>query len=384
MTTAWPEVALGEVCLITMGQAPSGESYNSEGDGWPLISGAGDFHNGLPKAKKFTSVKTKLCEPGDIVLGIRASIGSKVLADKIYCLGRGVAGLRASVDLEERYLWHWLDAVAEDLAAQGRGATFKQVNKNDVAELKIPLPPLDEQRRIAAILDKADVVRAKRKAALETLETLSLAIFIEMFGDPVSNPMGWPVESLADLVRPGDRINYGVVQPGTFVNGGVPLVRASDINDGFIQETDLKLIAPEIEARYERSRLVGDEILVSCVGSIGAVALVSESHAGFNIARAVARIPLRSDVSREYVAAFIQSPAAQRYFVSELRTVAQPTLNIKQLKELRLPLPPNGQQRAFSKALDELRSIQRRFQFELSEQLELSISLQQKAFQGAL
>ena len=100
--------SLGDVADVVMGQAPSGESYNHEGEGWPLIAGAGDFGESVPVAKKFTTAPSKLCSDGDIVLGIRASIGEKVLADGQYCLGRGVAGLRAKRNLDQRYLWHWL------------------------------------------------------------------------------------------------------------------------------------------------------------------------------------------------------------------------------------------------------------------------------------
>ena len=77
-----------------MGQAPKGESYNTTGVGYPLIAGAGDFGEQTPAAKKYTDAPTKLSRPGDLVLCIRATIGHRNWSDKVYCLGRGVAGLR--------------------------------------------------------------------------------------------------------------------------------------------------------------------------------------------------------------------------------------------------------------------------------------------------
>lgn len=182
-----------------MGQAPSGESYNTEGDGLPLIAGAGDFGEIYPIAKKFTTEASKVCDAGDIVLGIRATIGEKVLADARYCLGRGVAGLRPGNRLEERFLWHWLGHINPLLVSKARGATFLQVNRSDICELPINLPPLPEQRRIAAILDKADALRTKRREALAQLDRLAQAIFVEMFGDPVTNPKGWQKKKICDL-----------------------------------------------------------------------------------------------------------------------------------------------------------------------------------------
>jgi len=165
-----------------MGQAPSGEAYNSDQEGWPLIAGAGDFGEQYPAAKKFTTEASKLSQRGDIILGIRATIGEKVLSDGTYCLGRGVAGLRAHPNLAPNYLWHWLSHIRPFLASKAKGATFKQVNRQDIGELEIQLPPLAEQRRIAEILDRAEALRAKRRAALAQLDTLTQAIFLALFG----------------------------------------------------------------------------------------------------------------------------------------------------------------------------------------------------------
>jgi type I restriction enzyme S subunit len=108
-----------------MGQAPDGDAYNDDGYGWPLIAGAGDFGENHPSPKKFTKEASMLSKPGDIVLGIRATIGEKVISDGEYCVGRGVAGIRAKHELDTRFLWHWLSHIKLQLAAKGKGATFK-------------------------------------------------------------------------------------------------------------------------------------------------------------------------------------------------------------------------------------------------------------------
>lgn len=196
-----PSVPLGEVCEIIMGQAPKGETYNTNGDGLPLVGGASDFGVAFPKPKKFTSAPTKISKPGDIILSIRATIGPKVEADGQYCLGRGVAALRAKSRLDRRYLWHWLTQSTNTLLGKARGATFLQVSSDDIKSLPLPLPPLEEQRRIAAILDKADALRQKRKQAIALLDSLTQSIFLEMFGDPISNPRGLGCVALEDVAE---------------------------------------------------------------------------------------------------------------------------------------------------------------------------------------
>ncbi len=177
-----------------------------------------------------------------------------------------------------------------------------------------------------------------------------------------SLPNGWKQYVLAELVHNGDSINYGVVQPGNDYPGGIGVVRAGDLTSGRIEIGGLKRIDPAIEAQYSRSRLVGDEILIACVGSIGAVALATPELAGCNIARAVARIRCNNNVDRNYLARYLASNKIQQYFASETRTVAQPTLNIRQIKETPVPLPPFPEQKRIAAILDQADGLRRKRQ----------------------
>ncbi|MFT4125124.1 MAG: restriction endonuclease subunit S [Gordonia sp. (in: high G+C Gram-positive bacteria)] len=265
------------------------------------------------------------------------------------------------------------------------GATNRQrVKEESLMALQIPLPPLPEQRRIAAILDHADALRAKRRTALTLLDELEKSIFEEMFGDSKRNIHLYPIARLKDIVREGDKINYGVVQPGVAVEGGVPLVRAGDLEGGYVESRNLRTISSETDERHRRSRLVGDEILIGCVGSIGTIALASHSNSGFNIARAVARVPLDGSVDRQYVAACLRSDTVQNYFRAELRTVAQPTLNIKQIELAEIPLPPLSEQRAFSRNRLKVGTLRARDLWQSSTLDALFSSLQSRAFRGEL
>ena len=289
----------------------------------------------------------------------------------------GVKVLRPKLEADLKYLYHYLRQV--HLPDGGYDRHFKYLKRCEIL-----IPPLPEQRRIAAILDQADALRAKRREALAQLDRLAQSVFVEMFGDPVSNPQAWPRKPLVELIAKDDSINYGVVQPGDDVDDGVPLVRVGDLIDGQVRHENLKRIAPEIERTYQRSRLKGDEILVSCVGSVGVVALASERERGFNIARAVARIRVGDEVVREFLATQLQTTAVQRYFTQELRTVSQPTLNIKQIAETLLICPPLSMQRLFADRLSAVRETRKRLvaSSELTESM--FHSLQYRAFRGDL
>ncbi|MDH4079138.1 MAG: restriction endonuclease subunit S [Nitrospira sp.] len=265
---------LDAVSNIMMGQAPEGESYNLDGEGLPLIAGAGGFGELHPEPKKFTTAPGKTCQAGDIMLGIRATIGEKVLADGTYCLGRGVAGLRAKSGLDERYLWHWLTDAAPSLAAKAKGATFKQVNREDIGELRIALPPLPEQRRIAAIPDKADELRAKRRAALSKLDSLTQSIFLDMFGDPATNPKGWLRESLTSACHCYSGGTPAKEIPGNWT-GSLPWFSPKDlkqhdlfdsedhINESIPSTTSLKLLPADTVAIVVRGMILAHTFPVS-------------------------------------------------------------------------------------------------------------------------
>lgn len=292
-----------------------------------------------------------------------------------------------TVKLDASYLFHWVrsSAFVDDMVRKATGASYPAVSDKIIGQSEIPLPPLDEQKRIAAILDQADELRRKRQRALDRLNQLGQAIFHEMFGDSTSNPKGWKEDSLGSIVRKGDKINYGVVQPGDDVEDGVPLIRVGDLLKPFIDPSKTKRISTEVEANYKRSRLAGDEILIGCVGSIGTVALAHAGLKGANIARAVARVPVNSELAeREFVAEMIRSPLVQRYFAAETRTVAQPTLNISLIVSAPIFVPPLQLQKEFVARISALRSALAGNGKSSVSLDELFSSLQHRAFRGEL
>lgn len=342
--------------------------------------------------RKADELKRSSVRVGDILLVKIGSVGySAVIRDlrgfDFAIIPANLAKITPNPKLiETEYLHKWLTSLEAKRYLEGAASKTAQpaLSLEKIRALPVLLPPLAEQRRITETLDKADVLRAKRRAALAQLDVLTQSIFLDLFGDPAINPRKWPTAPMSSLVRSEDSINYGVVQPGDDHEGGVPLIRVGDLVKGQINHSEIKRIAPAIEENYKRSRLTGDEILVSCVGSIGAIALADHSVKGYNIARAVARIPLADPVRRTFVAAYLRTQFVQNYFTNELRTVSQPTLNIKQLSETLVIQPPVSLQDEFirrSAAVERLRSSQDRSRAELDG---LFDSVQHRAFRGEL
>jgi type I restriction enzyme S subunit len=261
------------------------------------------------------------------------------------------------------------------------GANLPRISPSSLLGIEIPLPPPEAQRRIAAILDKAASLAAAQQRRTELLWRIEASLFGQMSEETACESKKC---TLQDLTADSDKINYGVVQPGNQVDGGIPLIRVGDLMSGGVDRSALKCIDPEIECAYARSRIKGNELLLSCVGSIGTVAEVGPADIGSNIARAVARIPVSEAVNRKWLAACLRSSTIQRYFTNELRTVSQPTLNIKQIEETAINLPPIELQNAFASKLHAVERVCKRSSFSEAQTHDMISVLQSRAFSGLL
>ncbi len=152
-------------------------------------------------------------------------------------------------------------------------------------------------------------------------------------------PDGWRFLPLEDCAVPGS-ISYGVVQPGAPVALGVPIVRVNNFKDGRLDLSDVLRVAPEIEAKYSRTRLNGGEVLLTLVGSVGQVAEVAPSCAGFNVARAVGVIRPARGHEAKWLAICLRSPLSQFLLGSRANTTVQTTINLKDVRALPIPVPP--------------------------------------------
>lgn len=343
----------------------------------------------------FVKDKERLCREGDIILSTANSwnlVGKASWVPELdwpTAAGGFVSLLRADEKaVAPRYLFHWITWARTQAALRSCARQTTNISNLSVpqaSDLRIPLPPLEEQKRIAAILDQADALRRLRRRALDRLNTLGQAIFHEMFVGQSEAECGWQTAALADLAPAHDRINYGIVQPGDHDPEGVPIIRVGDLLTPRVDFAGIKRVSKAIDESYQRSRLKGGEILVGCVGSVGTTVIAPTSFAGANIARAVARIPLNSDVcDPQFVCHQLRSHRVQNYLKKEIRLVAQPTLNIKQIREIEILLPPLELQRRFSSRIDVLQKATTLESSALKNSECLCTSLQHRAFQGEL
>jgi type I restriction enzyme S subunit len=299
-----------------------------------------------------------------------------------------VAGLRARPGLESRYLWHWLTHVAPTLASKGRGATFKQVNREDIGGLVINLPPVAEQRRIAEILDKMDALRAKRRAALAQLDTLTQALFLDLFGDPAINPKGWPeTQSLGEVAEIVSGLTIGRKLNGKATRL-VPYLAVVNVQD---RSLDLSVVK-EVEATKDeilRFRLMPNDLLLTEGGDpdkLGRGTLWNGELPECIHQNHVFRVRLTSeDLDPLFLSWLVGSQRGKRYFLrSAKQTTGIASINMTQLRKFPLLIPPIELQREFARSVVAVEKLKATHRASLAELDALFAALQHRAFRGEL
>ena len=181
--------------------------------------------------------------------------------------------------------------------------------------------------------------------------------------------MGWEFVKLGDLVH--RKIGYGIVQPGANVDVGVPVIKVNNIISGLSNIELLEKTTTDIDARYTRTRLVGGELVISLVGSVGKTAIVPKTFAGCNLVRATGLIDIKDEILAKWVKYYIDSPLGQAYINSNVNTTVQVTLNIKSLVDMPIPLPDHAILEkivAILSSLDDKIELNRRINANLEQQ----------------
>ena len=181
--------------------------------------------------------------------------------------------------------------------------------------------------------------------------------------------MGWEFVKLGDLVH--RKIGYGIVQPGANVDVGVPVIKVNNIISGLSNIELLEKTTTDIDARYTRTRLVGGELVISLVGSVGKTSIVPKTFAGCNLVRATGLIDIKDEILAKWVKYYIDSPLGQAYINSNVNTTVQVTLNIKSLVDMPIPLPDHAILEkivAILSSLDDKIELNRRINANLEQQ----------------
>jgi type I restriction enzyme S subunit len=235
------------------------------------------------------------------------------------------------------------------------GAKMPRVIMAKFWDYEIPLPPISEQRRIVEILDQADRLRRLRADADTKAQHILPALFIKMFGDPLTNPMGWKIGTLGDVC---ERITDGTHQPPPFVENGIPFLFVQNIVKGVINFNTQKFITEETYRSLTRTITPQkDDILYSTVGSYG-VAVVVDTNRLFLFQRHIGHLrPKGALMDSWFLCAQMNTPYVKAQADQRARGLAQKTLNLSEIRQFQVIIPPLVEQKKFKLAMQNFKKI---------------------------
>jgi len=350
-------VSLGEVVAVKGGGTPSRKvtEYWNGDISWATVKDLKTqalcktqesiTRNGLKHSA------SNLIPTGTVITATRMALGRAAITEQDMAINQDLKALFCSEALAPRYLLHFLNANKLQIESMGKGATVKGITLDILLGLKIPLPLLEEQKRIAAILDKADAIRKKRQQAIELTEQFLRSAFLDMFGDSITNPKGFPVGTIRELVSD---VRYGTSsKAGTL--GKYPILRMGNITyTGGWNFSDLKYI--NLSEKEESKYLVkkGD-LLFNRTNSkelVGKSAVYRNdelmAYAGYLI-----RMRPNEFATNDYISGYLNSSHGKATLQHICKSiVGMANINAQELQNIKILIPPIAMQEKYSKLVE--------------------------------
>jgi len=321
---------------------------------------------------------------GAIIVPTRMAVGKAAISSIDLAINQDLKALFPRKSVDTRYLLHVLLASSDYLERYATGATVKGITLDVLKGLKVPLPPLPEQRRIAGILDQADALRRLRRQSLSRLADLGQAMFYEMFGDIAANPKGWPIGTIRDLLA---EAKYGTAEKANTNGRGLPILRMGNLTyHGKLDLTDLKHVDLSVKDYPKYTTKRGD-LLFNRTNSkelVGKTAVVN-----FDGPMAIAGYLIRARTNKRgnphYISAYLNSAHGKAVLRNMCKNiVGMANINAQELQDIVIAMPPVELQNAFASKLDIIAEREKIFNSGIEQADSLFASLQHRAFRGEL
>ena len=326
------------------------------------------------------SCPTRVLPPSTVMFSSRASIGKVGIAAVPLTTNQGFINLIPRHGLESRYLAWCLHFHADRIADLAGSTTFKEVSKSTLKRFRIPFPPLSEQRRIVKILDQVDRLRRLRAEADARANRILPAIFIRMFGDPATNPMGWSIKRIGDVCNIVSGATPKTNRP-EFWSGGIPWATPKDLSalEGWSLDHTERTLTDEGLASCSATMMPEQSVLLSSRAPIGLVAVSSVpmcTNQGFK------SLVCGPGIDPWYLFGWCK---LRRTFLQSLgRGATFKEISKRIVGSVELPVPPIKEQRRFREILESQMSIEREQRRSVRRVAALLDVLFNRAFSGDL
>ncbi|MFG1769841.1 restriction endonuclease subunit S [Nocardia salmonicida] len=392
----YPTRQLGEICSIVSGGTPSRKVPDNFGGDVPWVK-IGDMLQGVVRhtderitADGLNNSAAKMLPQGTVLISIFATVGRTAVLGIDAATNQAIAGLIVKDELlvDSVYLRQFLDSYVATIVGRARGVAQVNINLAILKSIPIPLPSLDEQRRIADVLDRVDDLRAKRRKSIALLDDLTQSIFLDMFGEPSAGGTYVTVAELANA-------SAGSIRTGPFgsqllheefTNTGIPVLGIDNTVDNEFVWGKSRFITEEKYQQLSRYTVRPGDVVITIMGTLGRCVVVPDDIPVAINTKHLCCITLNQDLCLpEYLHSyFLLHSDAQRYLTGSAKGAIMAGLNMGIIRKMPVHVPPIARQKEYRTRIRTVRALKDAHITDLAHLDALFSSLQSRAFKGDL
>ena len=355
----WGKKQLREVCDVIMGSSPKSSSYNENNYGLPLIQGNADITNRVTTPRIYTSEITKTCDLGDILLSVRAPVGSVAKSNHHACIGRGVCTIKSSEVSE--FVYQFLINFEKKWGRLSQGSTFDSINRSDIESIFISIPSFPEQQKIADCLTAMDDTIEAQQQKVEQLQAYKKGLLQQLFSQTLRFPGfegEWEEKKLGEVLL---SVTTGLNPRDNFIlgDGDNFYITIKNIKNGKLYlETAEKIDNAATQTINKRSDLRAGDVLFSSIGNVGDMYIIEEDPKKWNINESVFSLrPNTNSITSKQLYYSIQNPAFMNLLRSGVTGSTFKSVKIGFLKNIKLDLPSLPEQQKIADCLSTLDEV---------------------------
>ena len=401
----WINCSIEDIAHVILGQSPPSSTYNESKSGLPFFQGKLDFGVLYPIPRVWCSRPKKIAELDDVLLSVRAPVGSTNLSNQQCCIGRGLSAIRPKIEeMPSKFLLYFFINIKQSLDAKGTGTTFKAISGQQIRSLEISLPPLNEQKRIVAKIEELFSLLESTKEILEKTKILlkqySQSLLKSAFEgklvpqDPNDEPdsmllekirrgkdskskidfgmsklileknnglpKGWILSRMQDIVlTPKNDIVDGPfgsnLKATEYVDDGIPIIRLQNVDRNQFINKNIRYVTKEKAKKLQRHSFLKNDIVITKLGfPVGKATLVPEYlENGIIVADILRMRVLDKFVSRKFLTYLINSEIITKQFANHTQGTTRPRVNLTKFRDFIIPLPPLNEQKRIVAKIEE-------------------------------
>jgi type I restriction enzyme, S subunit len=394
----YPFFRLGDICKIIMGQSPPSTAYNTNGIGLPFFQGKAEFTELHPVVKKWCDAPNKIALPNDILLSVRAPVGTTNIANQKCCIGRGLAAIRFE---NHKYVFYFLRSIQHELDSKGTGTTFRAISGETIRDTLFPLPSKNEQQQIVSkieeLFSELDKSIEELKTAQQQLKVYRQAVLKWAFEGKLTNedvkdgelPEGWKQVLVKDVA---DTYGGYAFKSGDFkTKGKYQVLRMGNIRPGIIRYDESPVFLDNVDENVlSRSLLKVDDVIITQTGTrkkrdYGFTVLIPQENLLLN--QRIAAIRIKASYLPKFFLYYSWTEFFKdQFFANETGNVGQGNVGMKAVTETLVPLCSLEEQQQIVQEIESRLSVCDKIEETITNSLTQADALRQsilnKAFEG--